>query len=84
LKAYVQPKKPDLAEDQIRKRYNFVRDHLHWSVEQWRNVTFSDETFISRIESIRRRYCYERPGDKKIKAHQVRKTKQGGGGKMMI
>jgi transposase len=84
LRAYVQPKKPDLTEDQIQKRYNFARDHLHWSVEQWRNVMFSDETLISRIGSFGRRYCYKRPGDKTFRAHQVQKTKQGGGGKMMI
>jgi hypothetical protein len=45
---------------------------------------FSDETLITRIGSVGRCYCHERPEDEKIKAHQVQKTKQGGGGKMMI
>lgn len=84
MKTYVKQKRPDLTKSQMDARYKFAKDHLNWTVEDWKNVMFSDETIISRIGSYGRKFYYKRPGDKNLRPHHVKKTKQGGGGKMMI
>src|SRR5690349_23547449 len=84
FKAYVKYKKPELTEDQKLKRFKFAQEHLNWTIKQWRNVMFSDETIISRISSFGKSFDYKRPKDKTIKAHYIKETKQGGGGKIMI
>lgn len=84
LKAYVQRSKSDLTKDQIAARYKFAKDHLKWTVDDWKNVMFSDETMVSRIGTFGRKFYYRRPGNKRILPHQIQKTKQGGGGKIMI
>ena len=84
FKAYVKYKKPELTEDQKLKRFKFAQEHLNWTIKQWRNVMFSDETIISRVGSFGKSFYYKRPKDKTIKAHYIKETKQGGGGKIMI
>lgn len=84
LRGYVQRKKRDLTEDQIAVRYQFAKDHLHWTVDDWKHVMFSDETAISRTGSCGRKYYYKKPGNKRILPHQVQKTKQGGGGEILM
>jgi hypothetical protein len=84
VKAYVQPKKPDLTKDQVAARYQFAKDHLAWTIEDWKNVMFSDETVISRIGSFGRKFYYKKQRNKRILPHHVKKTKQGGGGKIMM
>src|SRR5690242_3844724 len=44
----------------------------------------SDETTISRMGIFGRKFYYRRPENKKIQPHQILKTKQAGGGKIMI
>jgi len=39
-------KRPLLTANQITKRYQFAKDHSHWTVADWRQVLFSDETRI--------------------------------------
>jgi len=84
LKGYIQQRKPGLTKEQIAKRLKFAQDHLHWTVEEWKNVMFSDETIISRMGSYGRKYYYKRPERKRLEAHHIKQTKQGGGGKMLI
>jgi transposase len=84
LKTYVQRKKPDLTKEQMAARYTFAREHLDWTMNDWRNIMFSHETTISRIGSYGRKFYRRRPGNTRPESNPTRKTKQGGGGKMMI
>lgn len=84
LKGYVRRKRPDLTADQIKARYKFAKDHLKWTVDDWKNVMFSDETMFSKIGSFGKPHHYRRPKHKRLKPHQIQKTKQGGGGKLMM
>lgn len=84
LKGYVQQKKPDLSEKHMHARLQFAKDHVHWTVDEWKNVMFSDETIISRIGSFGRKFYYKRPGNNSVQPHQVQSKKQGGGGKIMV
>ena len=84
LKAYVQQKKPMLTKKHKEARFRFAKEHIHWTVDDWKWVMFSDETIISRVGSFGRKFYYKRAQHKLIQEHQIKKTKQGGGGKIMI
>jgi hypothetical protein len=49
MKTYSRPKKPNLTNDQIARRLQFAKDHISWTIDDWKRVMFSDETVISRI-----------------------------------
>jgi len=84
LKAYVQQKKPGLTLNHRKDRYAFAKAHLHWTVDDWRRVMFSDETTISRVGSFGKKFYYSTQEHKRLKPHQVKETKQSGGGKIMV
>lgn len=84
LKGYVSQRKPDLTRNQKSARYQFAKRYLKWSVEDWKNVMFSDETIISRIGSFGKKTNYQRPHRTRLGPHQIQKAKQGGGGKLML
>lgn len=84
LKGYVQPKKNDLTKEQMAARHQFAKDHLNWTVEDWKRVMFSDETIVSRVGSFGRKYYYQRPESRRPGRIKIKPTKQSGGGKMMI
>lgn len=84
LSTFIKQKVPDLTGNQIHKRYEFAKAHLKWTVEDWKNVMFSDETVISRVGSYGRKFYFKKKEDKTIRPHQCKNIKQGGGGKMMI
>ena len=71
LKAYVQQKKPDLTLNHKRDRLEFAKAHLHWTVEQWKTVMFSDESTISRVGSFGRKFYYSTKEHKRLKPHQM-------------
>ena len=72
------------APHQKHARYAFARRHEKWTTEQWKNVMFSDESSISRIGSFERQYFYSDKEHKCLQPHQVKETKQSGGGKIMV
>ena len=83
VKAWVKPKKPNLEPHQKHARLAFAQQHEKWTIEQWKNVMFSDESSISRIGSFGRQYFYSDREHKRLEPHQVKETKQAGGGKIM-
>src|SRR5689334_6120542 len=84
MKAFIKQKRPYLLDNHKKERYQFAKEHLNWTLEGWKNVMFSYETLISRIGSYGRKYYFKKRGDTSIRPHHFKKTKQGGGGKMMI
>lgn len=84
IRAYTQPNKPKLTQEQIAKRLQFAKEHIHWTVEEWRNVMFSDECSISRIGSFGKKYYYHKRQQQQYLPHQVQPKQQGGGKKMMV
>ena len=84
VKTYSQPRKPNLTRDQRARRLKFAKDHIHWTVDDWKKVMFSDETIISRFGSFGKSYYHSRRDHRQFQPHQVRPTLQGGGGKMML
>ena len=44
-------------------RLKFAEDHLHWTVDDWKRVCFSDETWIQIRENGRLQFVRRRPGE---------------------
>jgi hypothetical protein len=53
---------PKLTARNRRDRLQFARDHIDWTIEQWRTVLISDETRICLHCNDRRRRVYRRQG----------------------
>ncbi|KAI1007019.1 hypothetical protein K3495_g1200 [Podosphaera aphanis] len=43
----IAPPKPLLNSENKAKRRHFARDHLHWTVNDWMNVLWTDETWVT-------------------------------------
>jgi transposase len=84
VKAYVQQRRPELKPNHVRDRLAFARAHIHWTVDDWKRVMFTDESVFSRVGSFGRKYYYSSHEHKRLSPHQVRSTPQAGGGKMMV
>jgi transposase len=84
LKAYVQQKRPDLRPNHVQDRLAFAREHINWTVDDWKRVMFSDESMFSRVGSFGRKYYYSDHEHKRLLPNQVQSTPQAGGGKMMV
>jgi len=82
--ARVKPDSPFLTKDQMAARYKFAKDHVKWSVDQWKNVMFSDECSISRLSQPGRQWYYSNDEHRLQHRHHFKQKKQGGGGKIMI
>lgn len=84
VKAYVKQKKPDLTPKQKAERLKWAKEHKNWTVDQWKQVMFSDESTISRMSSSGKEFYYSDLEHKRFQDHQVKRTKQHGGGKLMV
>jgi transposase len=82
--ARVKPDSPFLTKKQMTARYEFAKDHIKWSMEDWKNVMFSDECSISRLGQSGRQWYYSNDEHRLRNQHQFKQKKQGGGGKIMI
>lgn len=56
-------KKPFLSLEQRMKRVHWAKQYQHWTVEDWKQVIWSDETRISLFGSDGKTYVRRRPGE---------------------
>ncbi len=63
LKAVTKKKKPALKPAQKKAHFEFAEHHLHWAVEDWKQVVYSDETKINHLGSDGRHWAWKRPGE---------------------
>lgn len=83
MKAKTKVKKPLLSAKHRATRLKFAKEHADWSAEQWRLVTWSDETKINRLGSDGRVWSWY---DTKvgITSRNIQETLKFGGGSLMI
>lgn len=55
-------RKPPITETNRRKRLAWAREHEHWTIDQWRNVLWTDETWVTGGHH-RRVWVTRRPGE---------------------
>lgn len=87
MKTYVREKKPLLTEKQISDRYEFAKRYSDLTVDDWREVIFTDESKVNRYGhngpqkvwlKVPDRYNFKRRPDQ-----AKRSVKYGGGGVMI-
>ncbi|EIE89009.1 hypothetical protein RO3G_13720 [Rhizopus delemar RA 99-880] len=83
LVSFVRPKKPLINERNRKKRLQWARQHIDWTVNDWMNVIWSDETKVNRFGSDGKSYAWKVPGQP-LKKHQVCETVKHGGGSIMV
>jgi transposase len=76
-------KKPLLTREHKRKRLEFARAHCGWTVEQWKQVIFSDETVILARSSDEHKIKWTKP-TRRLNRKLVIPTVQGGGVVIMV
>lgn len=84
LRTHVEREKPKLTTERRAARYKFAQEHLHWTIDDWKNVMFSDESVISRIGSYGKKFYRKRPGNMRPESNPTKRTMQAGGGKIMV
>jgi len=83
LKGCVAKKKPFISETNRLKRLKFAKEHIGWSVDQWKKVLWSDETKYNMRASDGVVYVWRRRGEA-LKADCLRGTVKHGGGNILI
>jgi transposase len=78
------PEAPRLTDQQMRKRLDFAKAHVGWTVDDWRNVMFSDECSIMRIKPFGTQYFYANEEHKLRHRHHFKQKAQAGGDKIMV
>lgn len=74
---------PRLTVEHRRSRLQFARDHVDWTLDQWRTVLFSDETRVCLFCNDRRKRVYRRQGERFAQAC-IQETVEYGGGSCMF
>lgn len=76
-------KKPFLTKKHMKDRLRWAKEHRDWTVEDWKNVIFSDETKINMWESDGAVYTWKEDGQPEL-PHNFHPTVKHNGGGLMI
>ena len=74
--------KPFISDRNRRVRVQWARDHAHWTVEDWKNVIWSDEKKFCRLGSDGKIYVRRGKGEEFL-PETMRGSVKGGGGSIM-
>lgn len=77
LLSFKAAKKPKLSKVNVKKRIHFCKSYSHWTINQWEQVIFSDESRIHRFSNSRR--LVRRPVGSRFKKRYTIKTVKYGG-----
>jgi hypothetical protein len=83
LKASAKIERPMLSKKNVTARLAFAKRHQHWTVADWEQVIWSDETKINRFSSDGRSWCWTRDVNS-LERRTVKQTVKHGGGSIMI
>lgn len=83
FQAKVKPKKPALSNNNIKKRLKWAYEHRHWTVKDWEQVIWSDETRVNRFGSDGKQYTYIKKGAR-LQKHNINGTRKNCGGRLMV
>jgi transposase len=83
LKAKKKIKKPSISKKNQKERMDFCITHRDWTIEDWNNVIWSDETKINRFGSDGIRWSWVKPNEI-LSSKTVIPTVKHGGGSLMV
>jgi transposase len=75
----VRRRKPYLREANREARLRWALDHLHWTIDDWMKVVFSDESGFHVWQEGGKLYCWRRPGEEFLDKNLQPTVKHGGG-----
>jgi transposase len=81
--ARVKRKKPLLTANNKKQRFAWAKQHNTWTINDWKNVIWSDETGFGLVSGEGREYYWSKDGDI-LDDDSVNPTKKFKGGKVMI
>lgn len=76
-------KKPLLRPVNKKKRLQFAKEHKNWTIADWKNVLWTDESKFELFGSHRRQYCRRKVKERYKPSCIVPTTKHGGGSVMV-
>ena len=83
MKTVVKKKCPRLTFAHKKARLDFAESHQHWTVEDWKQVIWSDETKINCIGSDGKKWAWKKAGEG-LSNRLVQGTVKFGGGSLMM
>lgn len=83
MKAVVKKNAPDLTKKHRTARMDFALAHQDWTIEDWKQVVWSDETKINRLGSDGRNWVWKKSGEG-LNNRLVKGTLKFGGGSVMV
>lgn len=82
LDSYVARKKPFISENNKKKRLEWCLTHKDWTVDDWKNVLWSDESSFTL--SYHGRTFVRRPKERAYDPKYLKPTFKHGGGKIQV
>ena len=79
LGSFIRPKKPFLSQKNVKARLAWAIAHVHWTIDDWARVIWSDETKIDRFGSDGKYYAWKRGHENLLPRHVQQTVKHGGG-----
>lgn len=76
-------KKPLLRPINKQKRVKFAREHISWTINQWKTVLWTDESKFELFGSHRRQYC-RRKVNERLNPKCIAPNVKHGGGSVMV
>jgi transposase len=76
-------KKPWLSTRNVRRRLEWARAHVNWTVDQWKTVLWSDETKVNLFGSDGINKIWRKRGERLRKKNLLPTVKHGGGSIMV-
>lgn len=76
-------KKPLLRKQNKQKRLKWAREHQHWTIEEWKNVLWTDESKFE-LFGTRRRVFVRRSVGERTREECIAATVKHGGGSVMV
>ncbi|KAG1191131.1 hypothetical protein G6F70_009343 [Rhizopus microsporus] len=61
--SFVKPKKPLLTSKHRKERLMWAKEHVNWTLDDWKRVVWSDETKINLFGSDGKSYAWKTPGE---------------------
>lgn len=76
-------KKPLLTSSHRRRRLEFAKTYVNWTLDDWKRVIWSDETKVNRILSDGMQWSWVKPG-RSPESKSTQATVKHGGGRIMV
>ncbi len=83
LVSRVRRSKPWISPANVAKHKAWAAAHTEWTVDDWKQVIFSDESKFMLFKSDGCQYCWMKPGQT-LDPHFTKKTVKHGGGNVMV